>query len=130
MAMGRNRMATTIVVALAGLSVIGAGGLGVGLAHAAVPAPAATRLGSSDYMYACITPGGKVRTGSVRLNVAPPTCPDATDTLRYWHPAGGSVIEYGRAEFTGHLDPGRYSQWTVVRCPEGSHAVSGSVDAT
>jgi len=55
-----------------------------GVAYAVVVNPP----NSSDRYYACVSPAGVVRSGTVRLNAAPTKCPSATDQVRSWNAVG------------------------------------------
>lgn len=55
-----------------------------GVAYAVVVNPPS----SSDRYYACVSPAGVVRSGSIRRNVPPTKCVSATDTIQSWNAVG------------------------------------------
>ena len=55
-----------------------------GIAYAVVVNPPS----SSNRFYACVSPSGVVKSGTLRLNVAPTKCPTATDQVQSWNAVG------------------------------------------
>jgi hypothetical protein len=75
-------------VVIGAVALVAVGSLiGGGIAWAAV-APPPVPLTPEDTMYACVSPSGKVKAGTLKLNVAPTTCPSATDWVRSWTAQG------------------------------------------
>lgn len=92
-------------------------GLAVGgVAYAVVVTPPAP----SDRYYACVSTLGVVRSGTIRLNVAPTTCPKSTDTVRSWSAQGPT----GPTGVTGPGGSSRSITWpTGINGPTGADPV-------
>ena len=109
-----------------------------GVAYAVVINPP----NSSDRYYACVSPAGVVKSGTLRLNVAPSKCPAATDQVRSWTAVGptgpsgatGSPGTSGGSELGSYV--GRYSAtFTATGCASGElrikiHTLDGQAPAT
>ncbi len=54
------------------------------------------RSSASDVYHVCVSNAGRVRTGTMRLDVVPTSCPQATDAVHSWNaegpPGPGSVV--------------------------------------
>ena len=92
-------------------------GLAVGgVAYAVVVTPPAP----SDRYYACVSTLGVVRSGTIRLNAAPTTCPKSTDTVRSWSAQGPT----GPTGVTGPGGSSRSITWpTGINGPTGADPV-------
>ena len=95
----------------------------------------------ADRYYACVSSAGKVKAGTMNLNVEPTGCPKATDTIRSWNaqgpsgaqglvgpqgPAGLANIERvtGDPAYVFPPPEGLVRDYTAT-CPEGKRVLGG-----
>ena len=72
--MVKSRIVVGAVTACVAAAVVG----GVAWAVTIVPPV------STDRYYACVSPAGVVRAGTIRFNTPPTKCPNAADVVRTW----------------------------------------------
>lgn len=102
----------------------GAAGLVLGLAiggvaYAVVVAPD----NAGDKYYACVSSAGVVKSGTIKLNTAPTTCPSSTDVVHSWA-AGGPTGPSGATGATGPQAAGPTTR--VIRVTDQSFSVSAA----